>query len=137
MGLRWNTYGWVGSLRHARRWTPRCNAWGSQGSAYHIATTQAPGCVEVSDHLVLTLHGRQLLNHVGQMRGETRMGPRGPEMLHHLPRLDDKRGQLRSCAMAQAFLLGLAGLHPLRGMLALQKLRTRLSVSADQQAAFW
>jgi len=116
-------------LRGQRERTP------PRDQATHV---QAPGRLEMIDHPVIALPVRQLLDHLGQMPGAIRPGPRRAEMPHHLPRRDDTRGQQRPRAMPHVVLLALcrlAGLPPLRGILALQHLPARLFVGTDHQAA--
>jgi hypothetical protein len=98
---------------------------------------QAPMRIEIIDHPIIALHVRQLLDHVRQMCSEIRTGPRGAEIPHDLPRWDDKGGQQHARAMPNVFLLaffGLAGLHQLGGIFALQNLHTGLFVRANHEA---
>src|SRR5205085_5155088 len=69
------------------------------------AHVHAPVRSEMIDHPVIALHVRELCDHVDQMCRTIHPGTRGAEIPHHLPRRDDKRGQQRSRAMPNVFLL--------------------------------
>src|SRR4030095_11887292 len=71
----------------------------------HTANLEAPVGLEILHHPVVALHGRELLDDVGQMRGEVLTGARLAQMPDDVSRGDDKRGDQGTPPMPDVLVL--------------------------------
>src|SRR2546425_9703017 len=94
--------------------------------------------MEMIDHPVIVLHGRELSEHVGQMCGKVLTGAGWAKMPQPLAGRHDQGGDQNPHSMADVLLLTflrLARLGQLRGMFALENLPARLFVDTDEETA--
>ena len=105
--------------------------------SHHTADVQAPVGVEIIHHPVVTVHGWQLRDDIGQMGGGNRYWCRsGPEPA--LTRRYNKRGNQCPCAMPNVLVLTFFRFCPVqeaaRGIFA-QESASRLFIAAEDQTA--
>ena len=109
--------------------TPRCD---------QAAEFQAPVRIEIIDHPVVALHSGELLDDVGQMRGEVLTSARLAQIPDDLTGGDDKRGNQGPHAMPDVLVLAffwLARGHGLCRVFALQNLHAGLFIAANDHTA--
>src|SRR5262245_23651815 len=98
------------------------------------ADLQAPVGVEIIHYPVVALHSGELLDDVGQMRGEVRTGARLAQIPDDLPCGDDKRGDQGTHAMADVLVLTFFRFpwrYGLCGVFALQHLHAGFFIAAN------
>ena len=97
------------------------------------ADVEAPVGIEVIHHPVIALHSGELLDDVGQMRGEVLTGARLAQIPDDLTRGDDKLGDQGTHPMPDVLVLTFfrfPGCHGLCGVFALQYLHAGLFIAA-------
>ena len=98
------------------------------------ADREAPMGIEIIHHPIVALHSGELLDDVGQMRGEVLTGARLAQIPDDLTRGDDKRGDQGTHPMPDVLVLAffrLARCHGLCGVFALQNLHAGLFIAAN------
>lgn len=100
------------------------------------ADIEAPVGIEIIQHPVVTVHGGQLLDDMGQMGGEIRAGTGFAKIPYDLTRWHHKRGDQRACPMTNVLVLAFLRLprfHRLCGVFALKNLHAGFFIAADHQ----
>jgi len=99
---------------------------------------EAPMGIEIIHHPVVALHSGELLDDVGQMRGEVCTGARLAQIPDDVTRCDDKRGDQGTRPMSDVLVLAFfrfARCHGLCGVFALQNLHAGLFIAANHYTA--
>src|SRR5262249_12738534 len=115
----------VQGLRHKGHVAPLRN---------QTADLEAPVGIEIIHHPVVALHSRELLDDVGQMRGEVLTGACLAQIPYDLTGCDDKRSNQGTPSMPDVLVLAffrLARCHGLSRVFALQNLHAGLFIGAN------